>query len=215
MLISKPQIDEVIREVIMESVALNPNPESNTIVVVGGTAMCINKIRMASYDIDVYCGESTFKVAALLEGKFKAKYGNRFRLDVTMDSKIWGSINIGDIADSPIYDTIELDGNLYPVRTLDPATLFILKSSSARDRDIDDVDVIRDHVKIDSILKRMAELVKFNPDTDFIETVLSEIQAQYLEPISEAMIDKLNLDGQRKRELMESFLIARSAISHG
>lgn len=205
MLISRPQIDAVLKEIVNRAGAVVSDPSKLIIVAVGGTALCINHIRMASYDIDLFCSSELKPLVESLEEELKSRYGERFRLDVTDQDTVWGQLRIKDIGQSPEFQRHQVGDDLFVMRSLDPATLFIMKSCSGRDRDIDDVLLISQHVTMDEVLERLGEIATFNGGMEFLELTLSELQAHYLEPVSEEMIDKVNLDRKRKAELMTIF----------
>lgn len=164
-------------------------------VFVGGSALQLHGVRRAK-DVDVWVPK--LKAGVDLPG-----------VDITDDKYIWGQISVADI--NKVAKTLVVDG--IKVRALDLASIYIHKADSARDKDLDDLLTISNHITAMDIAKRMADLTEFNPGDDFQmvqENLMQEIAVNYngLDP------DVVNATGLRDEFLDNAMLLAYSMMNN-
>jgi predicted nucleotidyltransferase len=134
------------------------------IVLVGGTALAGWKIRAHSRDVDIYMPEISLDAVESVEQEFRARHGDRFRLDVTTGENVWGSILLRDIASSPLVGII--DG--LELRALRIEDLFLLKLTAGRSRDVTDLDLLAPRTTGDALVNRWNQLIKWHGDRNAI-----------------------------------------------
>lgn len=156
-----------------------------TLIAVGGSAMALHGCRPLSEDIDLYAPEDAFApIAAEIERE------SGLRIDVTSKTTLWGVLNIHDIEkDAVVKESVIVDGFVVDIAAISPETLFVIKASTMREKDRDDLPLLINHTSPDRIMVRLESLLKSQDACLFEETlsnVISEIQLVTLEPISPA-----------------------------
>lgn len=154
-----------------------------TLIAVGGTAMAMHGLRPLSEDIDLYAAEDAFApIAESIERQ------SGIRIDVTSKTTLWGTLNIRDIeADAQVTESVEIDGFRVDIAAISPETLFVIKASTLRTKDRDDLPLIWPSVTIDKLMSRAESLLEKHDEhtaNDVLMNLLSEIQVVALEPVS-------------------------------
>lgn len=130
-------------------------------VFIGGAAMSLHGLR-DTHDVDAWVPnlKNTIKGADLTDSKLA-----------------FGEICIGDIHNH--YEEILMDDIM--VKVMDKETIFIVKTDSARAKDIDDLELLAKELTPESIAKRAGELVKCN-NQDYqycLENLVQELGVHY------------------------------------
>jgi hypothetical protein len=132
----------------------------DSIVFLGGSALAAHGLRTGSNDVDVYTPSVGDASIAQVETEFRARFGRRFRLDVTTVANIWGIIMIPDLADAPLVTMLEApSGRPHFIRALRLEDVYILKAASGRERDPDDLPLVAPKTTWEAIVKRFDQLL--------------------------------------------------------
>lgn len=169
------------------------------IVLAGGAAMAVYGLRGEVEDFDLYTPDVDV---------FKSWSRDKDPdLDITYHDNFWGQVVIGDALKRPVI----FEDARVRVRCLDVASLFIMKTDAAREKDIDDLLLLGPMVEPMDILKRMAALRRYNPYGPWYlstENLIAEIQLQYGLEITEEHIAATSVEPADKEVLMAAFGIA-------
>lgn len=153
------------------------------IIAVGGSAMVLRGLRHASDDVDVFVfDEELLRIAKQLE------LDTGYTVDVTLDKNLWGDLNIYDIEeDAQIMKQIPMAKYKVDLAAISAETLFVIKASSLREKDKNDLSLILPNIEIDKLIYRAGTLFINQPDPFYAEemliNVLGEIQVLTGEPI--------------------------------
>jgi hypothetical protein len=174
------------------------------IVLVGGTALAGWKIREHSRDVDIYMPEISPDAVEVVEQEFRARYGDRFRLDVTTGENVWGSILLRDIASSPLLGAV---GGL-ELRALRIEDLFLLKLTAGRSRDLTDLDLLAPQTTADALVDRWNQLIKWHGDRNailgFADTLVVQLRRLFgCEPL--ATIGRLAVTAGQRELLLDVY----------
>jgi hypothetical protein len=154
---------EVIRDLLREYLKRTGKlPE--TIVAVGGTALAILRIRERSDDLDLYLSEVDDGAVDATVNRYRAKYGAQFKIDVTPANTLWGAFAVKDIEESPVTESIEIEGRSIQIRVLSPETMYLIKVAADRPKDRDDVPLIGKHCDYAALIARAKRLLPWYAD---------------------------------------------------
>lgn len=171
------------------------SPEAGDLVLVGGSAMMLHSLRPSSGDIDLYACKRT-----IFETIRRVKKESGLVIDATNSPWLWGSICVGDIAEEPCHLQVEYG----LIRYLSLETLYILKSDTGRQKDIDDLALIAPHTTAAKVARRLWSLADYNPG-DFLDraiNVISEMQVNF-GLLQESWLDEWN--GEEREVILETF----------
>jgi hypothetical protein len=155
------------------------------LVAVGGSAMVLRDLRSTSEDVDVFVlDEELVQVARLLEDE------TGYTVDVTANRNLWGELDIYDIEDdAEVMKNIDLAGHVVSLSAISAETLFVIKSSSLREKDKNDLELLMPHVDPKVLMLRVATLFSRQPDPYYAEemvvNVIGEMQVLTGEPVHE------------------------------
>lgn len=152
-----------------------------TIIVVGGTAMAMRGLRDESNDVDIFYPDDAF---APIAEDIEKRSG--FRIDVTSKTNLWGSLRIHDIEqDAEVLESLEIEGFTIDIAAISPETLFVIKASSMRNKDRDDLPLLVPVVTPQGILYRTSVLLQHTESRsmqeDVLSNILSEMQLAYMD----------------------------------
>lgn len=149
---------EVIRDLLREYLKRTGKlPE--TIVAVGETALAILRIRERSDDLDLYLSEVDDGAVDATVNRYRAKYGAQFKIDVTPANTLCGAFAVKDIEESPVTESIEIEGRSIQIRVLSPETMYLIKVAADRPKDRDDVPLIGKHCDYAALIARAKRLL--------------------------------------------------------
>lgn len=150
---NRDQTIDLIKTMCHHYVARKGSPP-RVVIVVGGTAMMLHGLRPQSEDVDLFATETVMETVA---AEIEAESG--IHIDVASRNTLWGDLRIPDIeSDAEIVSQVDLDGTVVDIAAISPATLFVLKAVSLRDKDHADLRNIMPPVTPASVLARMAAL---------------------------------------------------------
>lgn len=198
-------LNQVEQAIVNRLLAMCPKGRKMEFVIGGSAAIMLfnENIREDLHDLDVYCEHHKLLIDA--DRKLMP-------VDVANNTYFWGQINIGDAKQSPVL----IDNEFIKIRYLSPETMFIHKTDSGRDKDIEDVAFLANYLDSHAILKRMNTLKKFNSYESWYlsaENLLAEIQCQYAQPITLEMIDLLELESDDAFVLSRTFGLPQFTLS--
>ena len=177
-----------------------------TIVVVGGTAMALRGLRDESEDIDIFYPDDEFHgIAEDIESR------SGYRIYVTSKNNLWGQLKILDIEqDAQVLESLEIEGFTVDIAAISPETLFVIKSSSMREKDRDDLPLLIQVTSPQEIIARSEYLLKTletrQSREECLGNILSEMQLVYLEPVKpEWFMQALELAREYKGFVEEQF----------
>lgn len=154
-----------------------------TLIAVGGSAMSMHGLRSLSEDIDLYSPDDAFAPIAV-----EIERASGLRIDVTSKTTLWGILNIHDIEkDAVVKESVIIDGFMVDIAAISPETLFVIKASTMRNKDRDDLPLILLHTSPERIMQRLESLLKSQDDRVAEETllnVISELQLVELSPVN-------------------------------
>jgi hypothetical protein len=162
------------------------------LIAVGGTAMALHAMRPLSEDIDLYAPEDAF-----LENAMQLERDTGMRIDVTSKTTLWGDLNVIDIeADAQVKGQVDvvMNGVTFHVdiAAISPETLFVIKASTMREKDRDDLPSILQKTSPNKVFQRADTLLR-NMDryiaTEIIRNIISEMQMVTLEMIPLEWLD--------------------------
>lgn len=175
-------IDGLVKTIISlnhEYISLN-GKQPRTLIAVGGSAMALHGIRSVSADIDLYSPEDGFMPIAE-----QVEAASGLRIDVTSKTVLWGVLDIADIErDAKVIKSAAIDGFSVDIAAISPETLFVIKASTLREKDRDDLPLILPFTSIQAILARADELVPRQNEVvaeDMVMNLISELQLVTLE----------------------------------
>lgn len=158
------------------------------LIAVGGTAMALHGMRAVSEDVDLFSREDAFLTIAK---DMESRTG--IMIDITSDTTLWGRLNIRDIeADAVIVESVQIKDFSVDIAAISPETLFIIKSSTFRNKDRDDLPAIFPHTSIQKIMRRAETLFMMQEEGlagECLSNLVSEIQLVTHEPFSNAWLD--------------------------
>lgn len=155
------------------------------LIAVGGTAMVLRDLRATSEDVDIFViDEELIRIAAILEQE------TGYSVDVTTDRCLWGPLRIYDIEeDASVMEKFELAGHKVSISAISPETLFIIKATSLREKDRDDLELIWPHVDPQALMARVGCLFgnQENPfyGDEMVINVAAEIMVMSRAPLNE------------------------------
>ena len=162
------------------------------LVAVGGSAMVLRDLRSTSEDVDVFVlDEELVQVARILEEE------TGFTVDVTANRNIWGELDIYDIEeDAEVMKNFDLAGHTVDLSAISSETLFVIKASSLREKDKDDLELLMPYVDPKELMLRVATLFAHQTDSYYAEemvvNVIGEVQVLTGEPIREEYFERLS-----------------------
>jgi predicted nucleotidyltransferase len=174
------------------------------IVLVGGTALAGWQIRAYSRDVDIYMPEISADAVEIVEQELRKVHGPAFRLDVTTGENLWGTILLRDIATSPVLGTVAG----LELRALRIEDLFLLKLSSGRARDMEDLALIAPRTTADALLDRWNHIIKWHGDRQailgFADALVLQLQRRYArDPVG--TIGRLDVTARQRELLLDSY----------
>ncbi|MHB1953516.1 MAG: DUF6036 family nucleotidyltransferase [Acidobacteriaceae bacterium] len=150
---NRDQTIDLIKTMCRHYAARKGSPPK-VVIVVGGTAMVLHGFRPQSEDVDLFATETAMETVA---AEIEVQSG--IHIDVTRRNTLWGELRIPDIeSDAEIVSQVDLNGTIVDIAAISPATLFILKAASLRDKDHADLQKIMPPATPASVLARMAAL---------------------------------------------------------
>lgn len=155
------------------------------LVAVGGSAMVLRDLRSTSEDVDVFVLDPELvQVARVLEEE------TGFAVDVTANRNLWGELDIYDIEDdAEVMKNFDLAGHVVSLSAISPETLFVIKASSLREKDKEDLELLMPHVDPKVLMVRVATLFSNQPDPYYAEemvvNVIGEVQVLTGLPVQE------------------------------
>jgi hypothetical protein len=164
------------------------------LVAVGGSAMVLRDLRSTSEDVDVFVlDEELVQVARVLEEE------TGFAVDVTANRNLWGELDIHDIEDdAEVMKNFDLAGHVVSLSAISPETLFVIKASSLREKDKNDLELLMPYVDPKILMARVATLFSNQPDPYYAEemvvNVIGEVQVLTGEPVHEDYFSLLSED---------------------
>lgn len=177
---------EIVSDLVRRHVARHGEPP-HTIVLAGGSALAAHAIRLRSIDVDLYLSTLDDDLVAATEDAARRLHGPDFRLDATSVDTLWGSIQVRDIAHSPVVAELDIEGARVPVRALTPETLYVLKAAAGRQRDQDDLTLIARHTTPERVLVRAREMLPWVGDRarlpDYLHRLSQSIAPAYGWPL--------------------------------
>jgi len=170
----------IIREIATNYVHSHAR-SPNTIIVVGGTAMALRRLRDESEDIDIFYPDDALRIIA---EDIERRSG--FRIDVTSKNNLWGQLRIQDIEqDAEVVESIDIEGFAVDIAAISPETLFVIKASSMREKDRDDLPLLTRVTTQQEIITRAEYLLKTletrHGQEEFLANIVAEMQLVYLE----------------------------------
>ena len=174
------------------------------IVLVGGTALAGWQIRAYSRDVDIYMPEISADAVEIVEQELRTVHGPAFRLDVTTGENLWGTILLRDIATSPVLGTVAG----LELRALRIEDLFLLKLSSGRARDLEDLALIAPRTTAEALVDRWNHIIKWHGDRQailgFADALVLQLQQRYgRDPV--ATIGRLDVTAGQRELLLDSY----------
>ncbi len=176
-----------------------------TIIVVGGTAMSLRRLRDESEDVDIFYPDDAFRT---ITEDLERRSG--FRIDVTSKNNLWGQLEIHDIEhDAQVVESVDI-GFAVDIAAISPETLFVIKSSSMRDKDRSDLGLLMGVTTPAQIMAR-AECLLITLETrqdreEFLGNILSEMQLVLLEEVKpEWLTQALDLASEHRDFVREQF----------
>jgi predicted nucleotidyltransferase len=161
------------------------------LVAVGGSAMVLRDLRSTSEDVDVFVlDEELINVARVLEAE------TGFTVDVTSNRNLWGELDIHDIEDdAEVMKNFDLAGHNVNLSAISAETLFVIKASSLREKDKDDLELLWPYVDPQELMVRVGTLFSNQPDIFYAEemvvNVLGEMQVLTGEPVQISYFDRV------------------------
>lgn len=161
------------------------------LVAVGGSAMVLRDLRSTSEDVDVFVlDEDLINVARVLEEE------TGFTVDVTSHRNLWGELDIYDIEeDAEVMKNFDLVGHKVNLSAISAETLFVIKASSLREKDKDDLELLMPYVDPQTLMLRVATLFSNQPDPYYAEemvvNVIGEVQVLTGQPVQMEYFDQV------------------------
>lgn len=109
-------------------------------------------------------------------------------------------------ADAQVTESVEIDGFRVDIAAISPETLFVIKASTLRTKDRDDLPLIWPSVTIDKLMNRAESLLEKHDEhtaNDVLMNLLSEIQVVTLEPVSDKWFTEAPGLAERFRDQIE------------
>ena len=150
-------IDMLLRRHLASGRALPP-----FVVLVGGTALAAHAVRSASEDIDLFANEPMDEAVREVEQSLRERHGPAFKVDVTSGENLWGQILVRDIANSPPWQELEIEGRKVGVRVLPLEDLFLLKLAAARAKDEQDLRELAPRIALDALVARFGMFARWH-----------------------------------------------------
>ena len=195
----------IIRELATNYLHVHGSVPS-TIIVVGGTAMALRGLRDESEDVDIFHPSDALRVIAE-----DIEQQSGFRIDVTSKNNLWGELRIRDIEqDAEVVESLEIEGFVVDIAAISPETLFVIKASSMREKDRDDLPLLTAATTQQEVIMR-AEYLLNTLETkhmreEFLANIVSEMQLAYLEVAKpEWFAQARHLANEHKDFLKEQF----------
>ncbi|MHB1903762.1 MAG: DUF6036 family nucleotidyltransferase [Ferrimicrobium sp.] len=169
---------------LVESYVRRHHRAPRTIIVIGGTAMAMRRLRERSLDIDIFHPDDAFaEVARELEER------SGYRIDVTNRRTLWGEIAVLDIeSDAEVMETLEIEGFTVDIAAISPETLFVIKASSMRDKDRADLGAIMTATSPEKVIERAGYLIGSLEyrylKQEILANILAEMQLVLLDAVS-------------------------------
>lgn len=124
------------------------------LMAVGGSAMILHGLRKESDDADFYSS-----VREVEEIAMDLSRETGYEIDVTSKKNLWGDLVIPDIeSDAVVVEQINVMGYIVDVAALSPEALFVVKASSMREKDRNDLPALLSVTSPDKIMVRFASL---------------------------------------------------------
>jgi len=204
----------IIRELAQAYVEAHGEPP-RTIIAVGGTAMSLRRLRDESEDVDIFYPDDAFRtIAEDLERR------SGFRIDVTSKNNLWGQLKIHDIdQDAHVVESIDIEGFAVDIAAISPETLFVIKSSSMRDKDRSDLGLLMGVTTPAQIMARAEGLLRTletrQDREEFLANILSEMQLVLLEEVNPKWFTQApNLASEHRNFVHELFGVSVDDDSH-
>ena len=144
--------------------------------------MALRGLRDESEDIDIFYPDDEFhSIAEEIESR------SGYRIDVTSKNNLWGQLKIQDIEqDAQVLESLEIEGFTLDIAAISPETLFVIKSSSMREKDRSDLPLLKQVTSPQEIIARSEYLLKTletrQGREECLANILSEMQLVYMEP---------------------------------
>ena len=152
-IVDRKKAIELVREIAASYIRKNGKPPG-ILIAVGGTAMALHGVRDESEDVDLYVSVREMESIAT---EIEASSG--YRIDVTSKTNLWGRIDVWDIeSDAVMMENMEIEGYYVDLAAISPETLFIVKASSMREKDRNDLSVVLPLTSPEKIMERFASL---------------------------------------------------------
>jgi len=213
-IVNRDQAVDIIRELAKDYMEAHGEPP-RTIIVVGGTAMSLRRLRDESEDVDIFYPDDAFRtIAEDLERR------SGFRIDVTSKNNLWGQLKIHDIEhDAQVVESIDIEGFAVDIAAISPETLFVIKSSSMRDKDRGDLPLLMEVTTPAQIMARAECLLKTletrQDREEFLGNILSEMQLVLLEEVKpEWFTQAPDLASEHRDFVREQFGVSVDDDSH-
>jgi hypothetical protein len=213
-LVNRDAAVAIIRELAKDYMEAHGEP-SWTIIVVGGTAMSLRRLRDESEDVDIVYPDDAFRtIAEDLERR------SGFRIDVASKNNLWGQLKIHDIdQDAQVVESIDIEGFAVDIAAISPETLFVIKSSSMRDKDRSDLPLLMGVTTPAQIIAHAECLLRpletRQDREEFLGNILSELQLVLLEEVKpEWFIHAPDLASEHGNFVHEQFGVSIDDDSH-
>jgi hypothetical protein len=204
----------IIRQLAKDYIEAHGEPP-RTIIAVGGTAMSLRRIRDKSEDVDIFYPDDAFRtIAEDLERR------SGIRIDVTNKKNLWGTLKIHDIEqDARVVESLDIEGFTVDIAAISPETLFVIKSSSMRDKDRLDLGLLMDVTTPAQILARaeclLTTLESRGEREEFVANILSEMQLVLLEEVKpEWFAHAHSLASEHRNFIREQFGVSINDTRH-
>lgn len=180
--IDRKETVNIIKDVAQRYIEAHGTPP-RVLIAVGGSAMILHGLRDDSEDVDLFSNETAVERIAL---DLEAESG--YRVDVTSQKTLWGELNIHDIEqDAVVLENLVLEGYSVDIAAISPETLFVIKSSTMREKDRDDLFLIFPATSPEKIFSRFASLWKsqeISVRSEALINIVSEVQLVTKSPVS-------------------------------
>lgn len=197
----------VIRR-LLEACVAKGEPAASPVVLLGGTAMAAWGIRSLSRDVDLYTPEISDEIVHEVEDELRDLHGPRFRLDVTTGENLWGVILVRDLACAPKVGTMAIGEREYELKALSIEDLFLLKLSSGRAQDLEDLPLLAARTTPAALLARFHVLAAWHGDRralmGYADAFVAELARLYgMDPLP--LIEQMTIPEYVKAALREAY----------
>jgi hypothetical protein len=177
--------------------------------------MAMRRLRERSQDIDLFHPDSAFSAIAL---DLAARA--HIELDVTNRTNLWGNIEVADIeADAEVVERLEIEGFGIEIAAISPETLFVIKASSMREKDRDDLPLLLPATTPKRVMARADALISTLNDSflagEAVINMILELQIVTLELATpDWFLDAPRLSTQYRTLLLEYFGVELRSTKH-